>query len=673
MPQTGNLKTDSLTGTPPTTSAAPSIAYWDCETDGLLKEATKLHCIAASLKGKLLSGASQPGYMPIETILRELEEVDIRVAHNGNDFDERVVRKVYPWWKPKGRELDTLLISRLLYPSIIKNGPNNHKLPKALRGRHSLEAWGMRLGVHKDTKFNGGDWQHWTPEMQTYMNADVPPLERLFKWLMAQKPSMQAVELEHKFATIIRRQEAWGFTFDAEKAAILANELQERERILENELKDFYGEWWQPSPVKTVGTTREVKMTDYPDITKRRFSATTGKEIKPYVGPPKCSYEEGAKYTPIQRVEFSPASRTQVILVLKRDHGWEPKTFTEKGTPKVDDEVLRALPWPEAQKLADYFFVEKLLGYVSSGKKAWMKTMAQEGSEFRQHGRINTIGAGSFRCAHSDPNVGQVPTRHVIYGHRARELFRSRRGFRLVGYDGSAMQLRLLAHYLAPYDGGAFLKVFESGESPHAYTRDQVGTDIMGEGDPGKAKGKTTNYALVFGGGDFRLGQIVQPNTAESHQRKTGKIVRERLNERFQLDALINSLKEKVEERHYLVGLDGRKCPVTQGRLGLAFLLQMGEAVVMRQAKVLLDERLKAAGLRCGVDEAGNVKPLHLVDYEFCADVHDESQADVREGRPLELYKKFASECVRDAGILLKVRCPLASDVKDGETWADTH
>lgn len=569
-------------------------------------------------------------------------------------------------------------MARLLYPAVIKNGPNNHKLPPGLRGRHSLEAWGARLGVHKQTSFDGGDWQTWSPEMQTYMDADIPPLVRLFKWLMGMKPSMQAVELEHDFATIIRRQEAWGFTFDAEKAAILAAELQDKVRVLEEELQEFYGEWWEPSPVQTVKASREVKLTEYPDVTRPRFGKT-GKALAPYVGPPKCSYEEGATFTPIARIQFNPGSRDHVRLILERDHGWVPKSFTEKGTPKVDDEVLRALPWPEAQKLADYFFAIKLLGYVSAGKSAWLKTMVQEGpNEFRQHGRCLTIGTYTFRCAHSGPNIGQVPTRDAVYGHRARELFTARRGFVLMGYDGSSMQLRLLAHYMAPFDGGLLLGVFTRGEDPHEFMRDTIRTDdeiasFVPEGKEGRGRGKTLNYALTFGGGDWRLGQIIAPFAPEAVQRRIGKKVRELLNERFNLGKLQDALADKVEENRYLVGFDGRKVPVAQKRFALSSLLQMGEAVVMRQGKVLLDTNLKAEGLRCGVDEAGSVKPLHLVDYEFCADVHDESQADVRPGRPQELFRKYASECVRDAGVLLKIRCPLASDVKEGQTWVDTH
>lgn len=590
------------------------------------------------------------------------------------DFDERAVRKVYPQWQPKpgSKVLDTLIIARLLYPQVIKSGPNNHKLPPQLRGRHSLKAWGMRLGVHKADDFDGGDWQTWTPQMQSYMDADIPPLVRLFKWLMSQKPSMQAVELEHDFQRIINRQEAWGFTFDMDKALKLASELQDLSTKLELELCEMYGEWWEPGKTKTTTVSRKVKMVDHPDITRPRFNSAGKRLPKDYIGPPLCEYDQGSQFTPITRVAFNPASRDHVRMILERDHGWKPQKFTDKGTPQVDDEVLRALPWPSAQKLADFYMVQKLLGFVNSGKNAWLKTAVKEGSEYRQHGRHQCIGTYTFRGAHSNPNMGQIPARDPVWGHRCRELFIPRAGFVQVGFDGSGIQLRGLAHYMAKYDGGKMVAVFERGEDPHEFMRDTVGTDLMGEGDEGRKRGKTTNYALCFGGGDWRLGQIVRPLASESEQRRVGKIVRTRLADRLEgLPKLRQDLEDIISDRGYILGLDGRKAQLKQGRMGLSTLLQMFEAVVMKTAHVILDNDLKAAGLRCGVDEAGRAWP-DLADYEYDATVHDEVQADVRP-KHVDLYRSLALQCVTKAGILLRVKCPLASDVKVGQSWKDTH
>ena len=50
-------------------------------------------------------------------------------------------------------------------------------MPLQLYGRHSLEAYGYRLGEYKGEFGKTTDWQEWSQEMQDYMVQDVklPP------------------------------------------------------------------------------------------------------------------------------------------------------------------------------------------------------------------------------------------------------------------------------------------------------------------------------------------------------------------------------------------------------------------------------------------------------------------------------------------------------------------
>lgn len=649
------------------------IAFWDTETNGLLHEATKMHSVGVTYSsGDIVSGADQRGYVPIVRVLLQLAGADIRVAHNGQDFDERITRRLYPEWSPTGTVLDTLLIARLLFPVPSRHAPNTHKCPPQLRTRQSLEAWGYRLGEKKDKGFDAGDWQTWSKEMQDYMMQDVVVLKRLFAYLMSQKPPQEAVKLEHDFAAIIRRQECWGFTFNMDKALELQADLNEKSASLESSLITTFGSWWEPGKLTKPTTTRNVKMTEFPDVTMSRVG-TTGKSLKDYVGPPLCTYFQGAAYTPIKRTQFQPSSREHVRKMLYQRYRWKPTKFTDKGTPQIDDEVLRALPYPEAQALANYFQVDKLAGYVSKGKNAWLKTAVQEGSEWRQHGRVNTIGTYTFRCSHSNPNMAQVPSRDPHYGHLCRSLFTARKGFTIVGFDGSGMQLRLLAHYLSRWDGGTYAGVFERGEDAHAFMRDSIGTDLMGEGSEGRAKGKTLNYALTFGGGERKLGSIIRPHAKDTEKVALGKTVKERMLPVFgtAFDDLKAALKQRVEDQGFLLGLDGRKARVPKPHAALATLLQAGEAVVMRKALVLADDGLQQRGLTPGVDAAGLCHP-DKADYEFCANVHDEAQADVRP-QHVATFSEVALWAVPEAGRAFKLKCPLASDVKVGATWSETH
>lgn len=605
---------------------------------------------------------------------------------------------VYPKWDPtKGTVLDTLILSRLLFAKIAKTGPNTHKVDPQLRSRYSLKAWGQRLGEHKGD-FDGGDWQTWSPAMQSYMMQDIKTLRRLFTFLMSRKPSPRAIEIEHNFSSIMARQEAWGFAFNMEKARKLAAKLHADEQRMEARLVKHFGEWWVASDTEITKKSRRVKMLGFPNITVKRYSVS-GKELKPYVGPPLMEYEEGARWTPVERTVFNPKSRDHVKHKLFTLYGWKPTKFNmptkdkktgkmKPPTPKIDDEVLRQLPWPEAQIIADYYVVLKAIGYLSSGANAWL-SLAREHINptypaHRIHGRVIHIGTYTHRCSHMKPNMGQVISVVVNekeeplyglaggYGADCRELFEATPGFALVGTDASGIQLRLFGHYLSAYDGGEYARIVDT-EDPHSWLRDTVGCDILGDGKPGRAKGKTLGYARLLGGGDLRLGQIAAPDEKAPEQKKVGKLIRERLAERFAAEKLLKeAVTAKVQERGYIIGLDGRRVDVLKAHTGLATMLQSGEAIVMKLAIAILDAELRELGWRCGVDAAGRVIAICDVDYEFAANVHDEFQTDVRE-RLAEIYMEVANRSIVTAGIQLKLKCPLKGESRVGKNWLETH
>lgn len=752
-----------------------SRAFWDLESNGLLVPKVergqttppmdRIHCIAFLLQepdGSLrkISAADQDGYekrcpslqaseafqpnvvrgwerMPIVDALQLLSTADIRIGHNSQDFDERAVPLIYPWWKPKpgSQVLDTLILSRAIYPDLMRSGPNTFKLPKNARNRHNLASWGIRLGEHKGD-YKGG-WAEWSEEMQIYMEQDVIVLFKLFKWLMAQKPSAQMSALEHAFAAIIRRQETRGFAFDMDHALELTGKLRDRSTQLEADLIAAFGEWWafgkaastqagraaqeaykdqeddeelENDPeeqakrraewlqrrewgedVAIPTKSRGVKLPDFPDIEVTRLSPTTGKTLQPYVGSPKLEYGQGHAYTPIKRVQFNPGSRTHVRQRLIVKYGWEPTVFTKGGKnnppqPKVDDDVLRGLPYDEAQILADYYLVLKRLGQIADGKKAWLKVVREtelpNGKKlYRVHGRMNTNGAITGRGTHMDPNMGQVVKNssgtdrpwEEVHGWQMRACFIAAEPYELVGADGSSLELCMLGHYVFPFDGGEYAKIVsegrkEDGTDPHSWMRDEIiGVDIIGAGDKGRDNSKTAIYAELFGAGKEKLGGIAYPTGTLKEKIELGGIIKERLAERFLAKAkLQEAIESVVADRGYLIGLDGRTLRVRKAHAALNTLLQSAGAVVMKKSLVLLDASLQAEGLRCGVD------------YEFVANVHDEYQAEVLPEH-FAVYRALALQAVPLAGKVLQVKCPLKAEVspteehRPGRSWKDTH
>ena len=126
----------------------------DVETNGLLWELDRIHCLVLRdiNTGEIISCADQHGYIPIERGLQILGQADQIITHNGLAFDYRALRKVYPRFtmRPDCDSVDTLILSRVLWPELepVDEQKFSH-IDKKYKGRHSLAAWGERLGVSK--------------------------------------------------------------------------------------------------------------------------------------------------------------------------------------------------------------------------------------------------------------------------------------------------------------------------------------------------------------------------------------------------------------------------------------------------------------------------------------------------------------------------------------------
>ncbi len=452
---------------------------FDIETDGLLDELTTVHSLV--LKdldtGETLSCArdrdgEEPGgeYWAIAVGLNRLAKADLIVGHNIIKFDIPAIQKVSPGWFTEATIRDTLLLSRLIYPEIKQGDVARHKkgkLPGKLIGRYSLEAWGHRLGEYKgDFK---GPWTAWSPEMQEYCQRDVEVTAILWERLSSLGYSERAVDMEHEFQKIMFRMEREGFPFDEQAAVKLYSTLRKRSLELQSELQETFPAWWR----------------NRGEFAPRRDNRRRG-------------YTNGAPLTRIELADFNPGSRDDIADRLIKLRRWKPTEFSAEGKPKVDEATLARLPWPEAKLIVEYLMVQKRIGQLAEGNQAWLKQVKLDG---KIHGTITTIGAVTRRCTHSHPNISQVPAVRAPWGKECRSLYIAPPGFKMVGADASGIELRCLAHYMAKYDGGAYTSLLLEGDV-HTANQEAAGLET-------RDQAKTMIYALLYGAGDPKLGQIV--------------------------------------------------------------------------------------------------------------------------------------------------------------------
>lgn len=158
---------------------------FDLETDGLLQDASKIHCLAIhdSETDQILTYNDQGNSEPISRGIQRLEDADAICGHNIIGFDLCIIRKFYPFFSYPDLLIDTLLLSRLYHPNLIQIDKKHSwsTMPLKLYGRHSLEAYGHRLNEFKGNFCSTTDWQNWSEEMEDYMVQDVHVTLKLWK------------------------------------------------------------------------------------------------------------------------------------------------------------------------------------------------------------------------------------------------------------------------------------------------------------------------------------------------------------------------------------------------------------------------------------------------------------------------------------------------------------
>ena len=465
-----------------------------------------------------------------DTLIPLINKAERLIGHNLIGFDAPVLNKLWGTKIGLKKVRDTLIMSRLLNPSI-ENG-------------HSLAAWGKRLGNRKVeyTRI----W-HWMKGLQYDKVSTAPyddPIDSLNRFYCRQDVSVtvdlykllsqelrgwgESVQLEHDVAAILKRQEQHGFKFDKHKGEALLAQLTGEVADIESELQ-----------------------VTFPPIVEERVSDKTGKPLK-------------TKVTP-----FNPGSRQQIAERLAT-LGVTFTEETEKGSTIINEKVLEGIDLPEAKLIARYLMLQKRISQVSS----WFDVVKPNG---RVHGRVITNGAVTGRMTHISPNMAQVPNSGSEYGSECRELWTVEPGNKLVGIDASGLELRMLAHYMKD---ARYTDEILNGD---IHTANQKAAGLLN-----RNTAKTFIYAFLYGAGAAKIGAIVG-----SDEKDGRKLMRRFLRNTPALGELKDKVSRLYERDGFLPGLDGRHLLVRSEHSALNTLLQGAGAILMKKSLVILNNKLK--------------------------------------------------------------------------------
>jgi DNA polymerase I-like protein with 3'-5' exonuclease and polymerase domains len=439
-----------------------------------------------------------------------------------------------------------------------------------------------------------------------------------------------ALFIEHHVQRIITKQEQNGVQFNSTRAKFYVHALREKQAMLYRKIRPYLS-LQLTSPFDRPVSRPYLKSGEYSAPVKKWF----GEEEIHCVGGP---------FTRIAYVEPDLGKRQQLVAQLMQ-LGWKPVAFTEKGNPKLTVEgepceSLRSIGSEIGQWIADWYTYRHRESQIAG----WLERVRSDG---RIEARAITIGTPTFRFRHS--GVVNVPkaAKQVLFGRQMRSLFGCRKGYRLVGYDASGLELRMLADVINDEE---YTYIVVHGD-PHTKNQNDAGL-------PNRDNAKTFIYAFIYGAGDAKIGVIV------GGSRVAGKRIKQKFLAANPKLAKAISDTQAAARRGYLVGIDGRKITMRRDKFtgeiqvhkALNTRLQCAGAVVMKWAMVILDEWIDQYNL----------------DAPKVIDMHDEGQHEVRLDH-VQLFRTLAPLSIVTAGQMLQLNVPLAGEAKVGLNWAHTH
>jgi len=207
---------------------------------------------------------------------------------------------------------------------------------------------------------------------------------------------------------------------------------------------------------------------------------------------------------------FNLDSPKQLQAVLFDEMGLESTIRTPTGQPSTNEEALEAIAHLHElpRLILEYRGLAKLRGTYTDKLPEMVNP-----DTGRLHTSYHQGGAATGRLSSSDPNLQNIPIRSED-GRRIRRAFIAPPGRRIVAFDYSQIELRIMAHLSG--DAG-LIAAFEAGQDIHRATAAEVFGVALEAVEPNQRRAaKAINFGLIYGMGAFGLARQLGITRAEA-------------------------------------------------------------------------------------------------------------------------------------------------------------
>ncbi|MFZ2523486.1 MAG: DNA polymerase [Minisyncoccia bacterium] len=357
--------------------------------------------------------------------------------------------------------------------------------------------------------------------------------------------------------------------------------------------------------------------------------------------------------------EFNIASPKQLGEILYVKMGLKAKNQKKTGTGALStkESELEKLKdeHPIAGLVLDYRELAKLLGtYIDTIPK-----MVDEKN--RLHPEFLQAGSATGRMASQNPGVQNIPNRTDL-GREIRKAFVAEKGYKIVTFDYSQIELRIAAFLSGDK---RLIEIFKTSEDVHTAVACEVfGVKPEEVTKEMRTKAKTLNFGVMYGMGVTAVQKNIGTSRAEAQEFLDGYF-----NKFFGLAEYLENVKQETAQKGYTETFFGRrryfpdihsKLPFMKAsaeRMAINAPIQGTEADIIKLAMIEIDNFLIKKDLK--------------KDVRLLLQVHDELVYEIKEniiGSVSSEIRRIMEGTIdpkKTAGIVCK------TNAYEGDNWGE--
>ena len=279
----------------------------------------------------------------------------------------------------------------------------------------------------------------------------------------------------------------------------------------------------------------------------------------------------------------------------------------------------------------------------------------------RVHTSYGMAGAQTGRLSSTNPNLQNIPVR-TEDGRKIRQAFVAKPGCKLVSFDYSQIELRVLAHMA---EIKSLAQAFRDGADIHAATAAQVfGVSPDGMDPQVRRQAKAINFGIIYGISSFGLARQLGVD-----QKEARSYIESYFNRYPGIKAYMERLKSDCRRTGMVTTLFGRRIHLPS----INDKDHIRRNYAERQAINAPIQGTAADIIKRAMTRVPKVLKKHSLKAAMLLQVHDELLFEVPKDEVNDVTKIITGVMEGAAGPILKMRVPLKVEAGIGDNWDEAH